>query len=208
VATSANGVPGPGDQRRRRRHPDEARAEILAAAREVLDAGTVEDLTATAVMGRTTLSRKSFYVYFRDRSELIVALVRPLRAAADDALGRWRDADDPVAAGRAALRAAAEVYREHGTILRAVLQAPTTDPELLAARDDLTSSLVAVAEQQIRRFDSGLTDPHATAVALATMNVHVLLAQAPGASDAELDGLVETISEIWERTLIGADARG
>jgi AcrR family transcriptional regulator len=39
----------------------------------------IHEVTVLAIMERTTLSRKSFYVYFRDRSELILALVRPLR---------------------------------------------------------------------------------------------------------------------------------
>jgi AcrR family transcriptional regulator len=65
-------------------------------------------------MDRTTLSRKSFYVYFRDRADLIGALVRPLRVDADAALDRWRGAEDPVAAGRAALLSAAQTYRRHG----------------------------------------------------------------------------------------------
>jgi len=63
-----------------------------------------------AIMEKTTLSRKSFYVHFRDRSELIVALVRPLRAQADESLAQWAGAADPVGAGRAALRAAASLY--------------------------------------------------------------------------------------------------
>ena len=50
----------------------------------------MHEVTVLAIMSKTTLSRKSFYVYFRDRSELILALVRPLRAQADAALGQSR----------------------------------------------------------------------------------------------------------------------
>ncbi len=60
----------------------------------------MHELAVLAIMERTTLSRKSFYVYFRDRSELILALVRPLRAQADAALEEWAGAADPLAAGR------------------------------------------------------------------------------------------------------------
>lgn len=202
VATGSNPPASESAPRRRRRHPDEARAEILAAATELLRTGTIDDVTPSAVMAATTLSRKSFYVYFRDRAELILALVRPLRAEADDALERWRAAGDPVAAGRLALRAAAELYREHGAILRAVIQSPTTDPALLAVRRELAGSLVEVAEDLIRRTDPGLPDAGLAATALATMNIHLLLDRAPGASDADLDALVETISLIWERALL------
>ena len=74
-------------------------------------------MTVSAVMERTTLTRKSFYVYFRDRSELIATLVTPLRAEADAGLQRWGAAGDPINAGRSALLSAARTYRRHGAIL-------------------------------------------------------------------------------------------
>jgi len=157
-----------------------------------------------AIMGRTSLSRKSFYVYFRDRSELITALVRPLRSGADAALAQWADAADPVAAGRAALRAAADLYREHGTILRALFWASADDPELAAARHDLTEPVIDFAVRAISPI-AGDPDPRrlrATVRALVTMNVHSLLALPPGASDAELDELVDTLAGIWERATL------
>jgi AcrR family transcriptional regulator len=155
-------------------------------------------------MERTTLSRKSFYVYFRDRSELITALVRPLRAGADAALAHWTGAADPVAAGRAALRAAAGMYREHGTILRALFWASAGDPELAAARHDLTEPVIDTA---VRAISPIAADPdperlRATVRPLVTMNVHSLLALPSDATDSELDELVDTLASIWERATL------
>ena len=157
-----------------------------------------------AIMERTTLSRKSFYVYFRDRSELITALVRPLRTGADAALAHWTGAADPVAAGRAALRAAAGMYREHGTILRALFWASAGDPELAAARRGLTEPVVDTA---VRAISPIAADPdpqrlRATVRPLVTMNVHSLLALPSDATDAELDELVDTLASIWERATL------
>jgi AcrR family transcriptional regulator len=150
------------------------------------------------------LSRKSFYVYFRDRSELITALVRPLRAGADAALAHWTGAADPVAAGRAALRAAAGMYREHGTILRALFWASAGDPELAAARHDLTEPVIDTA---VRAISPIAADPdperlRATVRPLVTMNVHSLLALPSDATDTELDELVDTLASIWERATL------
>ena len=157
-----------------------------------------------AIMERTSLSRKSFYVYFRDRSELITALVRPLRGGADAALAHWTGAADPVAAGRAALRAAADLYREHGTILRALFWASADDPELAAARHDLTEPVIDSAVQAIGPIAAD-TDPRrlrATVRALVTMNVHCLLALPSDASDIDLDELVSTLAGIWEHATL------
>jgi AcrR family transcriptional regulator len=189
---------------RRRRAPDDARQEILDAARRLIAERPLHEVTVMAIMERTTLSRKSFYVYFRDRSELITALVRPLRAGADAALAHWTGAADPVAAGRAALRAAAGMYREHGTILRALFWASAGDPELAAARHDLTEPVIDTA---VRAISPIAADPdperlRATVRPLVTMNVHSLLALPSDATDSELDELVDTLASIWERATL------
>jgi len=193
-----------GPARRRRRAPEDARQEILDAARGLIAERPLHEVTVMAIMERTTLSRKSFYVYFRDRSELIIALVRPLRAGADAALAHWTGAADPVAAGRAALRAAAGMYREHGTILRALFWASAGDPELAAARRGLTEPVVDTA---VRAISPVAADPdpqrlRATVRPLVTMNVHSLLALPADATDAELDELVDTLASIWERATL------
>jgi AcrR family transcriptional regulator len=158
-------------------------------------------VSVAAIMDRTTLSRKSFYVYFRDRAELIGALVRPLRADADAALAQWGQAEDPVAAGRAALLSAAYTYRQHGAILRAVFWSSGNDPEMAAARSALIDPVVAVALAIIQAAETEVADPHGTATALVTMNVHRLLTLTPDTSDADLRALVDTLATIWERAI-------
>ncbi len=164
----------------------------------------MHEVTVLAIMGKTTVSRKSFYVYFRDRSELILALVRPLRAQADAALEYWAGAADPVGAGRAALRAAASLYRQHGSILRALFWASADDPDLAAARRGLTQPVIDTAVRVIGPIAAD-PDPHrlrATVTALVTMNVHNMLALPADATDADLDQLVDTLASIWERAAL------
>jgi AcrR family transcriptional regulator len=198
-------VKSPGTrQARRRRTPQDARQEILDAARELIAERPFHEVTVLAIMERTTLSRKSFYVYFRDHSELIIALVRPLRAQADASLAQWAEAADPVRAGRAALRAAAGFYRQHGTIMRALFWASGDDPDLAAARRDLTEPVIDAA---VRAIGPIAADPdprrlRATVRALVTMNVHSMLALPADATDADLDQLTDTLAAIWERVTL------
>lgn len=194
---------------RRRRSPQDARQEILDAARQLIAERPLNEVTVGAIMERTTLSRKSFYVYFRDRSELVIALVRPLRAQADAALELWAGAEDAVGAGRAALRAAARLYRQHGTIMRALFWASAQDPDLAAARHDLTEPVIDTAVRVIGPIAAD-QDPQclrATVRALVTMNVHSMLALAADATDADLDQLVDTLATIWERATLPATGR-
>lgn len=186
---------------RRRRSPEDARAEILRGAAELLTERPSGDVTVLAIMDRTTLSRKSFYVYFRDRSDLLAALVGPLRADADRLLALWRESADAIGAGRAALRGAALAYRQHGAVLRALAVASEQDPEAAAVWRGFIDPVVEVGAQKIRAAAPTGLDPEATARALVTMNVHCLLTLRPDASGAEVDRLVETLSTIWERTI-------
>src|SRR5947208_15782138 len=70
--------------KRRRRSRDEAEHEILEAAAALLRERPLQEVTVSAIMDQTTLSRKSFYVYFRDRYDLLTRLFRPLRRELDE----------------------------------------------------------------------------------------------------------------------------
>jgi AcrR family transcriptional regulator len=195
----------PADRPRRRRTPAQARAEILVAARELLEERPSQEVTVVAIMERTTLSRKSFYVYFRDRGDLFASLVEPLRVDADETLLRWREATDIVTAGRVALRSAALLYARHGTILRALARASDSDQEAARVWREVVGSVIDVATQKIAEAtalgDSKGLDPQRVARALVTMNVHYLLEELVGRPDPDIDAAVATLSTIWERTI-------
>jgi AcrR family transcriptional regulator len=190
---------------RRRRDPADARAEILRSTAALLAERSSDEVTVAAIMQGTTLSRKSFYVYFRDRADAITALVAPLRSGADAALARWRDSGDVVTAGREALHSAATTYREHGPILRALATASERDTEAALVWRGFIDPLVEIATGKIvEATQAGMSaglDPEPTARALVAMNVSSLLNLRSDSSSAELEALVDTLSRIWERTI-------
>lgn len=167
-------------------------------------------LTVAALMQRTTLSRKSFYVYFKDRADLLTSLVEPLRRDADAALATWRDAPDMVLAGRTALHAAALMYRRHSPVLRALATASDRDGETAAVWRAFIDPLVAIAVQKITEATAdgrshGL-DPVPVARALVAMNVASLLTLHPGSPVHHAEELAQTLATIWERTIFSGVA--
>jgi AcrR family transcriptional regulator len=206
VAIGTGQAPRSGGQRpRRRRAPADAREEILQAATALLTEKASHEVTVAAIMQRTTLSRKSFYVYFRDRAEVISCLVAPLRSEADAAVARWRDSPDMVAAGRAALLSAAMTYRQHGAILRALAAASERDAEAAQVWRGFIEPVVMVAAQKIAEAtasgaSAGL-DPEPTARALVAMNVSCLLSLRRDTPVAEAEALAGTLSAVWERAI-------
>src|SRR5688572_30642491 len=162
--------------RRRRRRPEEAEREILDAARALLRERPAREVTVVAVMERTTLSRKSFYVYFRDRHELIARLVAPLREEID---ARAAEAEATVERPRdlahAVILNVARTYVEHGAVLRALRESAGEDEDAERAWREFTEPPIAGLAAWIRaEIEAGRCrdlDPDATARALITMNL-------------------------------------
>ena len=198
---------------RRRRAPEEAEAEILDAAEALLRSEGLAGLSVTAVMAETTLTRNAFYVYFRDRYDLVARLVQRLRAGADAAMAGFTDrASDPEIAGREALASAARLYAEHGELLRALADAATRDPGAAQAWGEFVEpSHTAVLERVRDEMREGRIrdiDPEPTVKALVAMNRACFFEQLVGNPGADLEGLVDTLQAIWIRTLYGAEAAG
>jgi len=195
--------------RRRRRTPEVAREEILAAANEVLKQGSAAELTVASAMAETEMTRKTFYVHFADLGELIVELVRPLRRALDRAVDRWPESDRLRVAGAAALDEAAALHVAHATLLRAVWRASAEDPAVEKARRDLLEPLTSAGARILReRRGFAAAKARSVATALATMHVHALLELDPDASAARVRSTTAALREIWESVVLpeGSDS--
>ena len=159
-----------------------------------------------AVMERTTLSRKSFYVYFRDRHELIARLVAPLRAELDARFAEARaEHDSPRDYARTSFLEVARVYMEHGPLLRALRESSGHDEDAERVWREFTDPPTAGAAAWIRaETEAGRShglDAYATARALITMNLGCFFEQLIGKPSADPAPLVETLVEIWGRTI-------
>ena len=194
--------------RRRRRRPEEAEREILDAAAALLRERPSHEVTVMAVMERTTLSRKSFYVYFRDRHELITRLVAPLREEIDAGAAEARVKHrDPRELARALFQEVARVYVEHGELLRALRESAGHDEDAERVWREFTDPPIAGLAAWIRAETAagrsqGL-DADATARALITMNLGCFFEQLIGKPRARAETLVDTLVEIWLRAIYG-----
>lgn len=194
---------------RRRRQPEEAEREILDAACALFGQQPSGEVTVSAVMRRTTLSRKSFYVYFRDRHDLLTRLVNPIRVESDEMVALLRDGrrSDPSRAGEACLRAHAQLYLRHGPLLRALARSSEQDTEARAAWhtfvDPVVDALTELIEQETKEGRSQGLEPRETARALVGMNVEYFLEKIVDHGRTDIDELADVLLAIWIRTLYG-----
>jgi TetR/AcrR family transcriptional regulator, ethionamide resistance regulator len=195
--------------RRRRRSPESAEREIVAAAESFLRERPFRDLTVDEVMGRTTLSRPSFYVYFRDRQQLAVRLVEGIGAELFEMSARWLEGTgDPRQDVHAALEGIAAVYAGHGLVLGAIADAAGHDSDVEATYRGLIVRFVDATtvriEQDIASGRTDAIDPTETARALVWMSERYLNEALGRHPRVPVEIVVETLWTIWVRTLYAA----
>lgn len=218
---SAGETSSEGARRRRRRSPEEAEREILDAAQAFLRERPFREMTVGELMARTGLSRPAFYLYFRDRYEVVERLLELIGAVLRGADRPWLEGGAVGSRGgvreareemRASIRAGVEVFALHGPVLRAVSDAAGSDQEVERAYGHgFVQGFVGPIAARIRRdVAEGLVpaelDPEQTARALTWMVERYALdalGRTPPTASADLVG--STIENIWLRTLYGPE---
>ena len=195
--------------KRRRRSPESAEREILDAAEAALRERPFRDLTVDEVMARTTLSRPSFYVYFRGRQELAVRLVEGIGGELYASAQPWLEGDgDPRQSVRSALEAVAGVYVRHGLALGAIAEAAEHDAEVESIYRGLVQRFIdenarRIAEESARGNITGL-DSEETARALVLMSERYFTETLGRPPQEPVERVIETLSTIWLRVLYGS----
>lgn len=196
--------------RRRRRSRQEAEEEILAAAAALLREQPLHAVSVSAIMEHTTLSRKSFYVYFRDRYELLTKLFTPLRRELDDANALFLDrpTGDLVTDARTSLHTVARFLASRdGALVRALHEASGYDREAARIWREFNEPVITALTGQLRReisagrLAAGI-DVEPTVRALVGMNLYCFFEQIVGNSTADVEAIAETLLTIWARTFL------
>ena len=197
-------------RRRRRRTPEIAEQEIVGAAEALLRERPFRELTVDEVMRRTELSRPSFYVYFRDRHQLVLRVVEHIGGELFTMADRWFTGEgDGPALVREATEGIVSVFVEHGPVLRALADAAADDPEVEEVYGQLVTSFVDVTAQHIEaEVAAGRIlplDVQETAKALVWMNERYLTLTLGREPTADRAVVARTIATIWSRVLYGCN---
>jgi TetR/AcrR family transcriptional regulator, ethionamide resistance regulator len=195
---------GDGGTRRRRRSPAEAEREILESAERFLRERPLRELTIDEVMAGTGLSRPAFYVYFRDRHDLVLRLIGEIGIELFEMADKWLRGGDL----RAGVEGVVAVYAKHGPVLRAISDAAVDDPDVEQAYHGLVQRFIDATADHIRAEQrrgraEGMTAKR-TAAALVWMNERYLsMCLGGGNSTRQLRPreVADTLHQIWTRTL-------
>jgi AcrR family transcriptional regulator len=194
--------------RRRRRTPEAAEREIVEAAEALLRERPFRDLTVDDLMRRTGLSRPSFYVYFRDRHDLVLKVVEHIGGELFAMSERWYEGSgDGLTQLHEATEGLVRVFAEHGPVLRALADAAAEDPRVEAAYTALIQRFVDATARHIEEeMAAGRVlplDAVPTATALTWMMERYLQLHVARSPAMPVDRATDTLTTILSRVLYG-----
>lgn len=109
----------------------EAEQGFIEAAGALLDeGGSYLELTVEQIAARAGRPRTAFYLYFRDRRELLVRMSEQVTARFYTVADRWWSGTGGALDVRPALEAIVAAYREHAGMLGAIVEASAYDQEI------------------------------------------------------------------------------
>jgi AcrR family transcriptional regulator len=170
----------------------------------VENGATYADLSVEAIITAGGISRSTFYVYFADKGDLLVAMAQDVIGDLVATGSSWWDL--PVDAGRVdlhrALRVPIDTYRRHRTILGTVAETAAYDPRVREQQQSLIEQVVAALTRYIVDAQrAGAADPELDAGRTARWLIWMIergLYQTVGAADGDeverqLDALTDII---------------
>jgi AcrR family transcriptional regulator len=203
---------GQGGQSRGASTPKRAavQASVLEATVGLLDQGaSYAELNIERIATRAGISRTAFYFYFRDKRELLLRLTEDVT----DELYRqgdiWFSGDgEPAAELRRALGNVGALYREHGAVLRAIVQAAATDEEIAVSWHRIVDRFVDATSTRIEDLQRDgraavREDARATAFALCWMIERAFNQQLVLGAPFPEQALVDALTGIFIRAVYG-----
>ena len=185
-------------------------SSVMRATEALLAEGaSYPELSVEQIATRAGISRTAFYFYFRDKRELLLRLTEDVT----DELYRqgdiWFSGDGaPADELGEALRNIGALYREHGAVLGAIVQAAATDDEVAVFWHAILDRFVDATARRIDelRADGGTVvaeDPRACAFALCWMIERAFNQQLVLGEPIAHDQLVAALSGIFVRAVYG-----
>jgi TetR/AcrR family transcriptional regulator, ethionamide resistance regulator len=184
-------------------------AAVLDATEALLAEGTpYPELNIERIAKRAGISRTAFYFYFRDKRELLMRLTEDVTQRLYAESDIWFSGEgEPVEELGRALHNVAALYRAHGDVLRAIVDAASADEEVARFWHAIIDRFVQATQRRIEEEHAagrpGAGEPHATAFALCWMTERTFHQQFVLGEPLPRDELVAALTAIWVRTIYG-----
>ncbi|UJA19907.1 TetR/AcrR family transcriptional regulator [Thermoleophilia bacterium SCSIO 60948] len=182
----------------------EAERVLLAAAHELLAEGeSLNELSVERIAKRAGRPRTAFYLYFADKTELLMRMTETVAAELYHEAEAWWSGEGGASDMREALKRILRTYRSYDALLRTIVEVSTYDRRVGDFWREIIARFIAPTRD---RFVSEGADPasaEAKAFALVWMTERSCYEHVARGSSIGDEDFVEALVEIWERSVYG-----
>lgn len=176
-------------------------AKLLDATERLLSDGTpYTELSIQQLCSEAGIARSTFYVYFRDKGDLVGRLAEEMVGQLSEVASKWWRPGAERSEVLAATREMIEIYAGHGALFAALTETAAYDPEMRAMQVEMVERHARPLEEMIERgkADGTIRDihTHETVSALSWMLQGSCYHIARGADPDEIGRLAEAITGI------------
>jgi TetR/AcrR family transcriptional regulator, ethionamide resistance regulator len=178
----------------------EAVQGFLVATEELLDDGaSYAELSVEQISSRAGRPRTAFYLYFRDKRELLMRLTEGVAQTLYEEANRWwsgsrgRDDLEP------ALADIVHTWGEHASVLRAIVEASTYDAEIARFWRELVGRFVEATERRLVEEGEEPGSAAAKAFVLCWMVVEACYQQLARGESLDDPALLAALTDIMGR---------
>jgi AcrR family transcriptional regulator len=177
---------------------------LLAATGALLNEGSsYAELSVEQIASRAGRPRTAFYLYFRDKRELLMRLTEEVAQTLYEEADVWwsgsRGRDDV----RPALADITRTWAEHAGVLGAVVEAATYDEEISEFWRNVVGRFIEATKRRLVEEGEEPGAAAAKAFVLCWMTAHVCYQQVARGKSAEDPTLLDALSEILGRSVYG-----
>jgi AcrR family transcriptional regulator len=206
--------PGPTRTRSRRStrpSGDDREQAILSTAERLLEQRSLAEISVDDLAKGAGISRPTFYFYFKSKDAVLLSLLEPLIAAADEKFvgAVQRLPTDPRRVWRSGIKAFFTAFSSHRAIARAGTEALATSPEFRAMWNGFMRKWIEQTAAMITAERDRGAAPHTVpaldlATSLNQMNERTMMAALVAEEPSvHHDRVVDTLTHIWVSSIYG-----
>jgi AcrR family transcriptional regulator len=182
----------------------EAEQGFLAATEALLDGGSsYAELSVEQIASRAGRPRTAFYLYFRDKRELLMRLTEDVAEVLYQEADRWWSGTRGREDVRPALADILRTWAEHASLLGAVVEASTYDEEIGAFWRGLVGRFIDATERRLVADGEEPGAAAAKAFVLCWMANHACYQQIARGESLDDPALLDALTEILGRSVYG-----
>jgi TetR/AcrR family transcriptional regulator, ethionamide resistance regulator len=183
----------------------EAEQGFLTATEALLDEGSsYAELSVERIASRAGRPRTAFYLYFRDKRELLTRLTEDVAAVLYGEADRWWSGGGGRGDVRPALADILRTWAWHPSLLRAVVEASTYDAEIGEFWRGVVGRFIDATERRLIAEGEEPGAAAAKAFVLCWMTNHACYQQAARGGALDDPDLLDAMTQVVERSVYGA----